>query len=176
MIDTAAMAEQIPALRRYARALLRDASQADDLVQDCLERALSRQHLFRPGTNLRAWLFTIMHNQFVNFAKRRGRAPDVVPLDDEGGHLPGGAVAPDQGGRLRLRDLSRALDALPEEQRAVVLLVGLEDLSYRETAEVLDVPVGTVMSRLARGRERLRRLMEPPEAGSGGEPGLRGVK
>lgn len=156
-MDThAAIVAEIPRLRRYARVLMRDPAMADDLVQDCLERALGRLHLFRPGTNLRAWLFTIMHNLHVNARIRTGRSPEIpgAPQSD------GGEAAPAQGGGLLLRDLERALGALPEEQRTVVLLVGLEGLSYRDTADVLGVPVGTVMSRLARGRERLRRLVD----------------
>ena len=152
----AAIVAEIPRLRRYARVLLRNAPAADDLVQDCLERALGRIHLFQPGTNLRAWLFTIMHNLHVNARVRQGRSPEVPvdPLSDPG------EVEPGQVGGLLLRDLERALGALPPDQRAAVMLVGLEGLSYRDTAHVLGVPVGTVMSRLARGRERLRRLVD----------------
>jgi RNA polymerase sigma-70 factor (ECF subfamily) len=158
---------EIPRLRRYAFVLLRDQGSADDLVQDTLERALSRQKLFQPGTNLRAWLFTIMHNMHVNAVIKARRAPPAGTTDDIAeSHR--SAVPPSQGDRLMLRDLERALDTLSEEQRSVVLLIGVEGLSYAETASVLDVPVGTVMSRLARGRSRLRSLMngedrEPPE-------------
>lgn len=145
-------------MRRYAYVLLRDQVLADDLVQDSLERALSRQNLFQPGTNLRAWLFTIMHNLHVNAVIKARRIPPAGTTDDVAdSHR--SAVAPSQGSRLMLRDLERALDSLSEEQRTVVLLVGVEGLTYAETAAVLDVPVGTVMSRLARGRHRLRSLM-----------------
>lgn len=151
-----AVADEIPRLRRYARALQRDPGAADDLVQDCLERALSRLHLYRDGTNMRAWLLTILHNIHVNDARRRKRTLDSVPLEPHiGNHDP---AQTGQGGSLELRDLSRALDRLSDEQREVVLLVGLEGLSYKEVAAIIDAPVGTVMSRLARGRERLRRL------------------
>ena len=149
---------EVPRLRRYARVLLKDQGRADDLVQDCLERALSRLHLFQPGTNLRAWLFTIMHNLHVNAvirAQREARASSGEPTP-EGLR---GAVRPTQGDGLALRDLERALNGLTGDQRAVIMLVGVEGLTYSETAAVLDVPVGTVMSRLARGRERLRNLM-----------------
>lgn len=149
---------EVPRLRRYARILLRDQGAADDLVQDCLERALSRLHLFQPGTNLRAWLFTIMHNLHVN-AMVRARREAPGRNGDAGSEGLHGAIPPSQGHGLALRDLERALDQLTSEQRAVVLLVGVEGLSYAETASVLNVPVGTVMSRLARGRERLRILM-----------------
>lgn len=149
---------EIPRLRRYAFVLLRDQVAADDLVQDSLERALSRQNLFQPGTNLRAWLFTIMHNLHVNAVIKARRAPPAGTTDDIAeSHR--SAVSPSQGDHLMLRDLERALGSLSEDQRTVVLLVGLEGLSYAETASVLEVPVGTVMSRLARGRSRLRSLM-----------------
>jgi RNA polymerase sigma-70 factor (ECF subfamily) len=149
---------EIPRLRRYAFVLLRDQVAADDMVQDSLERALSRQNLFQPGTNLRAWLFTIMHNLHVNAVIKARRAPPAGTTDDIAeSHR--SAVAPSQGDHLMLRDLERALGSLSEDQRTVVLLVGLEGLSYAETASVLEVPVGTVMSRLARGRSRLRSLM-----------------
>ena len=158
---------EIPRLRRYAYVLLRDQVAADDLVQDSLERALSRQNLFQPGTNLRAWLFTIMHNLHVNAVIKARRASPASNTDDiADSHRC--AVEPSQSDHLMLRDMERALGALSEEQRSVVLLVGVEGLSYAETAAVLDVPVGTVMSRLARGRNRLRSLMngedlDPPE-------------
>lgn len=147
--------QYIPRLRRYARALTGDASAADDLVQDALERALVKHALWREGTDLRAWLFTVMHNVFVNQV-RSAVATRTVPMDDTVSDLPQ-AQATD---RLEIRDLDAALQALPEEQRAVVLLVGLEQMSYEEAAKVLEVPIGTVMSRLSRGRERLRRLTQ----------------
>ncbi|MGF1641002.1 MAG: sigma-70 family RNA polymerase sigma factor [Rhodospirillales bacterium] len=159
-----------PALRRYARALLRDADDADDLVQDTLERAMSRLHLFQVGSNLRAWLFTILHNLHANAVRRDQRRVTTVDVAFEGDQT--GARAPNQHDALAVRDLQRALDMLPENQREVLLLIGLEDLSYRQAADVIGVPVGTVMSRLARGRERLRRLME----GSHGASGLRRVR
>lgn len=147
--------QYIPRLRRYARALTGDASAADDLVQDALERALVKQALWRDGTDLRAWLFTVMHNVFVNQV-RSAVASRTVPMDDTMSELPQ-AQSTD---RLEIRDLDAALQALPEEQRTVVLLVGLEQMSYDEAARVLEVPIGTVMSRLSRGRERLRRLTQ----------------
>jgi RNA polymerase sigma-70 factor (ECF subfamily) len=147
--------QYIPRLRRYARALTGDASAADDLVQDALERALVKQSLWREGTDLRAWLFTVMHNVFVNQV-RSAAVSRTVQLDDSIADQP----QPQSTDRLEIRDLDAALQALPEEQRAVVLLVGLEQMTYDEAARVLDVPIGTVMSRLSRGRERLRRLMQ----------------
>jgi len=150
------IAEEIPRLRRYARALTRDAAAADDLVQDCLARALSKLHLWQKGTDLRAWLFTILHNQHVNHVRRAVREGAAVALSDGEPLL---TTAPDQGKRLELRDLERALAKLPEEQRAAILLVGLEGMRYEEVAQVLRVPVGTIRSRLSRGRETLRQLM-----------------
>lgn len=140
----------IPRLRRYARALVGDRSVADDLVQDTLERAWSRLHLWRRGTDLRAWMFTVMHNVHVN---RVRAAREHLPLDEEGSEV---EVIPADPGGLELRDLDRSLAALPDEQREVLLLVVLEDLSYSEVATTLGIPLGTVMSRLSRARARMR--------------------
>src|SRR5579863_6525856 len=148
----------IPSLRRYARALVRDVVGADDLVQEGLTRALSKLDLWREGTDLRAWLFTILHNQYVNQVRRSVRTGATVEFYDE--------IAPvalsrpaSQEKRLELRDLDRALARLPQEQRAVILLAGLEGMPYGDIAAVLGVPVGTVRSRLSRGRSALRELM-----------------
>jgi RNA polymerase sigma-70 factor (ECF subfamily) len=146
---------EIPRLRRYARALTHDVVAADDLVQDSLTRALDKFHLWQEGTDLRAWLFTILHNQYVNHVRRAVREGIAVGLSDSEPLL---TRAPHQGQRLELRDLERAIAKLPEEQRAAILLVGLEGMRYEEVAVVLDVPVGTIRSRLSRGREALRRL------------------
>jgi RNA polymerase sigma-70 factor (ECF subfamily) len=153
MSDAQSLIELIPRLRRYARALVGERSAADDLVQDTLERAWSKLHLYRRGTDLRAWLFTVMHNVHVN---RLRAARPADPLEDE---MPELAQRATQGDALMVRDLERAVAALPEGQRQVLLLVALEDLSYEETARVLEIPIGTVMSRLARAREKLRQLM-----------------
>jgi RNA polymerase sigma-70 factor (ECF subfamily) len=153
MSDGPSLVALIPRLRRYARALAGDRAAADDLVQDTLERAWAKLHLFRGGTDLRAWLFTVMHNVHVNRV-RAARPTDA--LDEEMPELAQRAV---QGDALVVRDLERALAALPAAQREVLLLVALEDLSYEETAQVLGIPIGTVMSRLARAREKLRVLM-----------------
>jgi RNA polymerase sigma-70 factor (ECF subfamily) len=146
---------EIPRLRRYARALTHDIVSADDLVQDCLTRALGKLHLWHEGSDLRAWLFTILHNQYVNHIRRAVREGNAVALNETEPML---SRAPTQGSRLELRDLERAIARLPEEQRSVVLLVGLEGMRYEEVAAVLNVPVGTIRSRLSRGREALRRL------------------
>ena len=159
MSDAGSLVALIPRLRRYARALVGDRAAADDLVQDTLERAWAKLHLFRRGTDLRAWLFTVMHNVHVNQV-RAARPTDT--LEDE---MPELAQRAAQGDALLVRDLERALAALPVAQREVLLLVALEDLSYEETARVLGIPIGTVMSRLARAREKLRVLLQ--EKGNG---------
>ena len=147
---------ELPGLRRYARALTGSREDADDLVQDCLERALTRWHLFRVERQLRPWLFTIMHNLFIS-ARRRVAARANTARQDWSQPL---VAAPEQGNGLALAELDRALALLSEEQRAVLLLVGLEGFSYAEAARVLATPVGTVMSRLSRARAQLRAVLE----------------
>lgn len=154
MSDAQSLVELIPRLRRYARALVGERSAADDLVQDTLERAWAKLHLYRHGTDLRAWLFTVMHNVHVN--RMRATRP-TDPLEEE---MPELAQRATQGDALMVRDLERAVAALPVAQREVLLLVALEDLSYDEAAKVLAIPIGTVMSRLARAREKVRALMQ----------------
>jgi RNA polymerase sigma-70 factor, ECF subfamily len=147
---------EIPRLRRYARALTRDLTSADDLVQSALVRAVTKQHLWQPGTNLRAWLFTILHNQHVNDVRRSVREGANVPIDDAVTVL---TVEANAIAVLQLRDLEAALGMLAPEQRQVILLVGLEGISYEEVATILGIPIGTVRSRLSRGRDQLRMLM-----------------
>lgn len=163
--------EQLPALRRYARVLTGDAWAADDLVQDTLERACSKWLLWRTGSDLRAWLFTLMHNLYLNQLRARPPLPhlDVDELHDS---LQASAGLGDDA-----LDLERCLQRLPPEQRAVLLLVTLEDMDYGDTARILGIPVGTVMSRLSRARSRLRLLMErapavptPPPAAAENHP------
>ena len=149
--------KEIPRLRRYARALTHDVFRADDLVQDTLLRAIAQQHRSRYDSNLRAWLFTIMHNQNVNGVRRSVREGVAVEFDDK---WPFPTTATDPTGRLSLRDLDRALACISEEQRRVILLIGLEGTSYQEAAVILEVPVGTIRSRVFRGRELLRKLMD----------------
>jgi RNA polymerase sigma factor (sigma-70 family) len=150
--------EQLPGLRRYARALTGNSWAADDLVQDTLERACERWQLWSAGSDLRAWLFTLMHNLFIDGARRalrqQGRRVDVDDVADE-------LVAP-RANPDHAIDLQRCLLRLPEEQREVLLLVTLQDLAYEEVARITGVPVGTVMSRLSRARTRLRELMDGP--------------
>jgi RNA polymerase sigma-70 factor, ECF subfamily len=156
----------IPRLRRYARALTRDVNRADDLVQECLVRALAKQHLFQPGTDLRAWLFTLLHNQHVNEIRRAApfgnpaEVDELAPVAVEGNAIPS----------VELKDLERAIAKLPIEQRQAVLLVGLEGMPYDEVASVLNVPIGTVRSRLSRGRDLLRNLMGMQEQRLGSAP------
>lgn len=164
----------IPDLRRYARSLTGDAWAADDLVQDTLERACQRWELWSAGSNLRAWLFTLMHNLFVDGARRavRQQATQRVDVDEVAHELAAPGSVPDQA-----LDLQRCLMRLPPEQREVLLLVTLHDLGYEEAAKITGVPIGTVMSRLSRARARLRDLMEGrPMPASPTAHGLRRLK
>jgi len=158
-VDSRAILAEIPRLRRYARAMLGDRAAADDLVQDTLERAWSRLFQWRPGSDLRAWLFGIMHNLRVDQLRRPGLSTQSIGDDDL--ELP---TRPTQTDALELRDIESALNHLPDEQREVLLLVALEEMSYADIATTLGIPVGTVMSRLSRGRERLRLIMNGDNA------------
>jgi RNA polymerase sigma-70 factor (ECF subfamily) len=152
----------IPALRRYARALTRNADIADDLVQDTLVRALRSEHLFHGG-EIRSWLYTILTNLNRNRLRSLARRPVLSPIDDnDAPDMPG----PEAGGR----DIERALASLVEDQRSALMLVVLEGLSYREVAEIQGVPIGTVMSRLARARAQIKSFLD------GERPALRRVK
>jgi RNA polymerase sigma-70 factor (ECF subfamily) len=152
--------EQIPRLRRYARALTRNRERADDLVQDTLGRALSKEQFWQPGTNLRAWLFTIMHNQNVNNVRRDIRESGALDIETISVALP---ATTDPTASRQMFELERALAQLPLEQRQVILLVGLEGMSYEHTAGMLRLPIGTVRSRLSRGRDALRKLLDMEE-------------
>jgi len=160
-VDSHAILAEIPRLRRYARAMLGNRAAADDLVQDTLERAWVRLSQWRVGSDLRAWLFSIMHNLRVDQLRRPAVPTQSMDEDDVG--TPTRATQTDA---LEVRDIESALSQLPDEQREVLLLVALEEMSYAEIAEALAIPVGTVMSRLSRGRERLRQIMDgqPPAA------------
>jgi RNA polymerase sigma-70 factor (ECF subfamily) len=146
----------VAALRRYALVLVADPHEADDLVQECLSRVLAQMRSWRPVRDLRAYLFAAMHNVFIDTTRKRRSRADHVPIEDVMATL---SLPASQTRRLEVRDLLQALAVLPEQQREVVLLVGLEGMSYLEAASVLDVPIGTIMSRLSRGREALRQLM-----------------
>jgi len=158
----------VPALRRYARALTHNVDRADDLVQDCIERALRKHRLFRPRGPLRPWLFKILLNLFRNQHRHDKRHAPPLPLE---GLIAEPAQPAPQPGRLALAEMARALQQLPDDQRAALLLIVLEGFSYSEAAELLGVPMGTLMSRLARARAALRVLTDTP-----GEPRLRSVK
>jgi len=145
----------IPRLRRYARALVGDRTKADDLVQDTMERGWSRLSTWRPSGDMRAWLFGIMHNLYVD----QVRKPSLATVElDEDTPMPYQMTA--QTGRMEMRDLEKALQVLPAEQREILLLVALEEMTYEEISATLGIPLGTVMSRLSRARERLRAQME----------------
>lgn len=159
----------LPRLRRYARALTGDRHRADDLVQDTVERALRKTLLFRPGTRLDTWLLAIMHNLFINQLQAAQRQAETAL--DELSIKPRSPTDPQQ--IVEVLDIETALAQLPVEQRAVLLLVALEEHSYEDTAAILGIPVGTVMSRLARARERLRSALAGEASG---EPSLRRVK
>jgi RNA polymerase sigma factor (sigma-70 family) len=143
----------IPSLRRYARTFVRDSGAADDLVQDTLERAISRWYQRRSDADVRTWLFTILHNLAVNHFRRAARRGREIPLDDAGESAVAAPSTPEDA--LRHDDILTAVGQLPDEQRRVLLLVSIENVSYAEAAHILDIPIGTVMSRLARARARL---------------------
>ena len=163
------VASHVPQLRRFARALSGDAALADDLVQDCVERALRKQHLFDETRNLKTWLFTILRNLFVSGLRRKTGEMATKNVDD----LVAGedATLPEQEQGLAVAEIGQALDRLPAANREVVLLVALEEMSYREVAEITGVPIGTVMSRLSRARASLRTLLKDD-----GQASLRRVK
>lgn len=147
----------VPALRRYARALTHNPDLADDLVQDCLERAIRKGHLWKPSGPLRAWLFRVLLNVYRNDLRRRRRAPDPIPFEN----LPSEPRAANvQPGRLALAETARAMQELPSDQREALLLVAVEELSYADAAAVLAIPIGTLMSRLGRARATLRRMTQ----------------
>ncbi len=160
---------ELPYLRRFARALCGDAALADDLVQDCAERALSRSHLYDPARPLRAWLFAILRNIFISGLRKGSRLQVVKNVDDL--HDGEDAVRPEQETNISINLITQALDRLPEQQREILVLVSLEEMSYREAAEIVGVPIGTVMSRLSRARQLLQQILEDR-----GTPVLRRVK
>ena len=154
---TEAVLKELPRLRRYALVLLGERTAADDLVQDTVERALTRLHLWRTGTNMRSWLFTMMHNLHVNNVRKSLRRGAHVPLLDNDAAL---VAKPAQGDSVLVREVVQAITHLSDDQRSVLALVVLEGMIYRDVADVMDVPIGTVMSRLARAIEELRRIMD----------------
>ncbi|HTW28287.1 MAG TPA: sigma-70 family RNA polymerase sigma factor [Acetobacteraceae bacterium] len=159
--------DSIPSLRRYAWTLLRDPAEADDLVQDCLVRALDRLGTVRSEAELRPWLFAILHNLHVSRWRRQRRQRQVAVADADADV----AIPASQPAGVEIRDVLRGIAALPEDQRQIVVLVAVEGLAYAEVAAILGIPVGTVMSRLSRARDRLRAFAEGHE-----RPALRRVK
>lgn len=162
--------DQIPHLRRYARALCGDPAAADDLVQDCLERALRKRHLWRPRGRVRSWLFRILYRTYLN-ERSSARARREVVTPDAGAPL---TAAAGQEAYVQCHDVLAVVDGLPPEQRAALLLMALEAPSYREAARILDINVGTLRSRLSRAREAVRRRCERER--TQGERRLRRVK
>ena len=160
--------QEVPRLRRYAHALVKDPERADDLVQDCLERAWRKSHLWVRRTNLRGWLMTILHNLHANAARKYSNTPTMVSLDDA---TQPPSTAPSQTETLNAGVVREAMQTLSPEQQQVLVLVGMEQMHYAEVAELLNIPIGTVMSRLFRARERMRELLA-----ESGRPTLRRVK
>jgi RNA polymerase sigma factor (sigma-70 family) len=175
MSDMVSMLEPlIPALRRYARSFVKDKSTADDLVQDTLERAISHWHQRRADGDARTWVFRILHNLAISKLRQAARRGQHLALDDTAEYEV--AVPFAQEDALRHRDILTALSQLPEDQRSVLILVTVEDMSYAQAARILQVPIGTVMSRLARARARLHRLMEDDSIAASRRPQLRRVQ
>jgi RNA polymerase sigma-70 factor, ECF subfamily len=167
MSDFAQQLEAIlPRLRQYALVLTKDSGAADDLVQSTVLRGLENAHLWMAGTDLRAWLFTIMHNFFVSEVRRSSRNP-VLLMNGAAEHQ---SSQPSQEGRLTLRDLDRALTRLPKAQLEIIIMIGLEGMSYDDAGRALGIPLGTVRSRLSRAREMLRALMGVDSHRSSAEP------
>ena len=157
------LGRQMPRLSRYATTLTRDRARAEDLLQSCLVRALEKEHLWEPGTDLRAWLFTIMHNQHVNDIRRLVREGSPVSIEDSAAGL---CAGPGVETSLELNDAEQAIAGLPRDQRQVIVLACREGQRYEDMARVLGVPVGTVRSRLSRARARLREVMSADDAGA----------
>ncbi len=149
---------EVPHLRRFARGLCGDASLADDLVQDCLERAIKKQHLYDTTRPLRAWLYTMLRNIFVSQWRRSSQLGIMADVDDLGNQEP--SMAPQQEQNLSIALITQALDKLPHQQREILLMISLEELSYKEAADIIGVPIGTIMSRLSRARNALHHLLE----------------
>jgi RNA polymerase sigma-70 factor (ECF subfamily) len=149
---------EIPCLQRYAHKLMRNHAAAEELVQECVLRGLSKRHLWREGTNLRAWLCTIMHNQYVNEIRRAVREGTTVELSEVYEQL---ARPPVQDTVLELRDVRRAFTQLTHGQRDAVLLIGLDGWTYERAAKAAGRPVGTIRSRLSRGRNQLKLAVGP---------------
>jgi RNA polymerase sigma-70 factor, ECF subfamily len=160
---------ELPYLRRFARGLCGDVSLADDLVQDCLERALTKSHLYDPARPLRAWLYAVLRNIYVSNWRRNAKHISAKELDDLQGFE--GSVQPEQDSNFSVALITDALDTLPTQQREVLILISLEEMSYQQASEIVGVPIGTIMSRLSRARTHLQNILEER-----GTPVLRRVK
>ena len=160
---------ELPYLRRFARGLCGDASLADDLVQDCVERALVKSHLYDPARPLRAWLYAVLRNIYVSNWRRNSKFTGAKNIDDLEGSE--GAVQPEQENNFSVALITDALDNLPAQQREVLILISLEEMSYQQASEIIGVPIGTIMSRLSRARAHLQNILEER-----GTPVLRRVK
>jgi RNA polymerase sigma-70 factor, ECF subfamily len=149
---------ELPYLRRFARALSGDASLADDLVQDCVERALTKSHLYDPARPLRAWLYAVLRNIFISHWRQNSKFTGVKNIDDLVGFE--GSVEPEQEMNFSIALISEALDTLHTQQREVLVLISLEEMSYKEASEIIGVPIGTIMSRLSRARAHMQNMLE----------------
>lgn len=163
--------DYIPQLRRYALALCHNGVAADDLVQESVTRALTKSHLFKQGTNLRAWLFTIMHNVNISNARRNKHIGAPVDPDIAAATL---STQPGQEEPLKLKALEKAMQVIPDTQRVAVIMAGVEGMSYDEISEQLDVPIGTIKSRVSRGRDALRKALYGHELSRGREQSWHG--
>ncbi len=152
------LVKELPTLRRFARGLCGDASLADDLVQDCIERALVKSHLYDPARPLRAWLYAVLRNIYVSNWRRNSKFTGAKHIDDMDGFE--GSVPPDQDSNFSVALITDALDTLPAQQREVLVLISLEEMSYAHAAEIIGVPIGTIMSRLSRARAHLQNILE----------------
>jgi RNA polymerase sigma-70 factor (ECF subfamily) len=155
-----AITQHIVALRRYARALVRNGPEADDLVQECLTRALARLKVWHEVRDLRAYLFAILNNVHFDSLAQKKRAGNVVPIEEALKTL---SCRPSQQARIEANELIAALERIPAEQKRIVLLVAVGGMKYHEIAKMLNIPIGTVMSRLSRGRETLRQMLAGEE-------------
>jgi RNA polymerase sigma-70 factor, ECF subfamily len=149
---------ELPYLRRFARGLCGDVALADDLVQDCVERALVKSHLYDPGRPLRAWLYAVLRNIYVSNWRRNAKFTGAKDLDDLQGFE--GAIPPEQESNFSVALITDALDTLPAAQREVLILISLEEMTYQQASEIIGVPIGTVMSRLSRARAHLQNILE----------------
>ncbi len=152
------LVKELPYLRRFARGLCGDASLADDLVQDCVERALVKSHLYDPARPLRAWLYAVLRNIFVSNWRRNAKFKGAKNVDDLVGLE--GSTAPEQDNNFSVALITDALDTLPTQQREVLVLISLEEMSYKDASEIIGVPIGTIMSRLSRARAHLENILE----------------